>query len=163
MQDPNFWPLPPPIPTPSSSLPFIIHEDVDDDDSDVAPVVPSKKQFPAPIGSERALSRSLLNNSSSSTASSFGENLENLVPAIPSYARTEFRQCNDSILSTSPTSEAYDVSAEEDSPMLVEGSILAAASGRLAPADILSDVEEYSLDIVAHMRKVEVQKTDKKC
>ncbi len=112
---------------------------------------------PAPIGSERALSRSLLNNSSSSTASSFGENLENLVPAIPSYARTEFRQCNDSILSTSPTSEAYDVSAEEDSPMLVEGSSLAAAGGRLAPADILSDVEEYSLDIVAHMRKVEVK------
>ena len=61
-------------------------------------------------------------NSSTMSNVDFDENLENLVPTIPSYARTEFRSCNDSILSTSPTSEAYDHSAadSEDSPMVVE-------------------------------------------
>ena len=141
----TIWPAPPPIPT-LSSLPFTIHEDSPASDGDI------RKSVQAPIGSERALSRSL--NASALSNVDFEDNFENLVPAIPSYARTEFRQCNDSILSTSPTSEAYDNSAatSEDSPMVVDSSSLSHPTA----SDVLLDVEEYSLDIVAHMRGVEV-------
>jgi len=62
----------------------------------------------------------------------------------------------------SPNSGEYDVSASEDSPMaVVEASSSASNNeeGRLIPtaSDILSDVEEYTLDIVAHTKKVEVK------
>jgi hypothetical protein len=109
------------------------------------------------LSTVRAISRSLLSTSSSSTASNFVENLENLVPSIPSYARTEFRQSNDSILSTSPNSGEYDVTESEDSPMVVETSSRSGAGQLAAVSDHLTDVEEYSLDIVAHMKKVEVR------
>lgn len=147
VHDADFWPPPPPVPTSAESLlPFTIHEDE----------MPSpKKSVQAPIGSERALSRSLLNSSASSTSSQhFVENIENLVPQIPSYARTEFRQSNESILSTSPASEGFDVSAgdEEDSPMVLE------TTSRTVPttvSDALFDVDEYSLHVLAHMKNVE--------
>ncbi len=64
-------------------------------------------------------------------------------------------------MSTSPNSGEYDVSASEDSPMaVVEASSSASNSEDRLPSaasDILSDVEEYTLDIVAHTKKVEVK------
>lgn len=138
----------PPTPTgPSYStdslLPFSIGENA----------TTSKMSILDHMGSDRAaITKSFFNTSDSSTSSDqFIENLENLVPQISSYPKSEFEQNDESMLSSSPASEG-NVSAcdDEDSPMVVE-------TNRNAGTDSFFDVDEYSLHILAHMKTVEVK------
>jgi hypothetical protein len=80
------------------------------------------------------------------------EDIENLIPKIPSYVRSGFRQNHDdSLLSTSPNSPDVD-DDDEDSPLTVSGD-----TSSLAASEALFDVEEYAVDIIANAKKSEVK------